>query len=109
MLRSDLQHSPVAGGSTVSSANLTAAKAVDTADTTAANWSDATGACSGLKYSGVAIPGANAFGASTTLLATNNNTQNPAYFGADLGVLVPANANKTAGDNAVITYTVTTN
>src|SRR5579864_3516324 len=48
-------NAPIAGGSTVSSATLTAAKATDTTDTTAASWSAAApGTCAGLKYSGVA-------------------------------------------------------
>ncbi|HEV3155166.1 MAG TPA: hypothetical protein VGZ02_15260 [Candidatus Baltobacteraceae bacterium] len=102
-------NAPIAGGSTVSSSTLTAAKATDTTDATAGNWSDTTSACNGLKYSGVAITGAAAFGASTNLLKTSDNTTNPAYFGADLGVMMPANASKTAGDSAVVTYTVTTN
>jgi len=102
-------NAPVAGGSSVSTSTLSAAKAQDTTDTTPASWTDATGACSGLKYSGSPIAGAAAFGASTTLLKSTDNTTNPAYFGADLGVLVPANASKTAGDSAVITYTVATN
>ena len=102
-------NAPIAGGSTVSSSTLTAAKAQDTTDPTPGNWTDTTGACSGLKYSGTAITGAAAFGAATNLLKTSDNTTNPAYFGADMGVLVPANASKTAGDSSVITYTVTTN
>ncbi len=102
-------NAPVAGGATVSSSTLTPAKAMDTTDVTAGSWSDGTNACNGLKYSGAAIAGAAAFGAVTTLLKTSDNTQNPAYFGTDLGVLMPANANKTAGDSAVVTYTVTTN
>jgi len=103
-------NAPVAGGASEPTANLAAGKATDTTDTTAANWSATTaGGCSSMKYSGVAIPGAAAFGANTTLLKSSDNTTNPAYFGADLGVLVPANASKTAGDQAVITYTVATN
>lgn len=102
-------NAPVAGGSSVSTANLSAAKAVDTTDATAASWTDTAGTCAGLTYSGTAITGAAAFGASTTLLKSTDNTTNPAYFGADYGVLIPANASKTAGDQGVITYTVTTN
>lgn len=101
-------NAPVAGGTSVATANLAAAKAMDTTDVTAASWTDTTGTCAGLKYSGAAIAGAAAFGASTTLLKSSDNTTNPAYFGADYGVLVPANASKGA-DQGVITYTVTTN
>ncbi len=92
----------------VSSSNYTAAKATDTTDTTAANWSGAT--CAGLQYGGSGVnaqtvPG----GAATTVFDTSDNTTNPAYFGEDYAVVLPANAGKTANDSGTVTYTVVTN
>lgn len=102
-------NAPVAwAASGVSSSNYTAAKGTDTTDTVAANWSGAT--CAGLQYSAAsvnaqAVPG----GAATTVFNTSDNTTNPAYFGEDFAVVLPANAGKTASDSGTVTYTVVTN
>jgi hypothetical protein len=48
-------------------------------------------------------------GASQNTFKTNDDTTNPAYFGSDLALIIPANAAQTAGDAGTITYTVTAN
>lgn len=101
-------NAPVAwAASGVSSSNYTAAKATDTTDTVAANWSGTT--CAGLKYSGATVNAQSVPAASTAVFETSDDTTNPANFGEDFAVLLPANASATAGDQGVVTYTVTTN
>jgi len=100
-------NAPVAwAGAGVSSSNYTAAKGTDTTDTTAANWSGST--CAGLQYSAATVNAQAIPAAATTVFNTSDNTTNPAFFGEDYAVIVPANAAKGA-DSGTVTYSVITN
>jgi hypothetical protein len=102
-------YAPVAIGSGVASGNLTAAKAQDTTDTTSSFWTDPTKVCNGLTYNGAAVAGATAFSTTqTNFLKSTDSTTNPAYFGADYALVIPAAA-AGVNDSATITYTITTN
>lgn len=101
-------NAPVAWASSgISSSNYTAAKGTDTTDTVAANWSGST--CAGLQYSATSVNAQAVPAAATTVFNTSDNTTNPAYFGEDYAVLLPANAAKTAADSGTVTYTIVTN
>lgn len=104
-------NAPKAIGSSVASSQLAAAKAQDTTDTTSSLWTDPTQNCSGLKYNGAAVAGATAFSTTqTNFLASSDSTTDPAYFGADYALIVPASASAGSGSDAMtITYTVTSN
>lgn len=95
----------VGAGAGVSTSNYTAAKATDT--TTTGTISGTT--CAGMKYGTTSMNAQAIVAAGANAFKSSDDATNPAYYGQDIAVIVPANAASSAGDSAVITYTVTGN
>lgn len=100
-------HAPVTFA-TAATASSSSNWAVGTATDTTSSGALSGTTCAGLKQTATLNMTA-ITAASQNTFKTNDDTTNPAYFGSDMALVIPANAAQTAGDAGTITYTVTAN